>query len=67
MRVEETFWKNSAMAAPNQMDLFPILAGSNPKVVLPPNLWHVARKSLRMKLLVIGKVFSLTRIVLTWV
>jgi hypothetical protein len=56
IRVEETFWRKRAMAAPDRMDLFPMSAGSNPKVVLPPKLWQVARNSFRMKVFVICKV-----------
>jgi hypothetical protein len=44
-----------------------MLAGPNPKVVLPPKFWQVARNSLRMKVFVICKVLFAVRIVLTWV
>jgi hypothetical protein len=53
------------MAALDWMDLFPMPAGSNPKVVLPPKLWQVALNSLRIKVLFICKVLFSVLSVLT--
>jgi hypothetical protein len=44
IRELDVFCRNSSIVAPDQIDLFPILCGSNPKVAFPPKVLHVWRR-----------------------